>query len=543
MSPEPRPRPADDGLRRSAAAFNHAIDDRLDRLAQRVRPIARVGRVEAAADDGLPTIDATDQDLPRVTEQAIGALVEGNRPPALFVFGGAPTRVERDERGTPVLRPLTEDRLRHHAARWAHWTRPGARGQILAALPPMHVVRDLLAHPDLPLPPLVRIVEAPVFDRCGTLCRMPGYAGEISGLYVAPAPGWGLPEVPDAPTNAEVAAARVLLRDDLLGDFPFVGDAEAAHAIALLLLPFARDLITGPTPMHLIEKPAPGTGGGLLVDALLWSAIGRSVPVMTEGRDEDEWRKRLTAKLVASPTVILIDNLRRRLDSPALSGALTATVWEDRILSVSSTMRVPVRCVWIATGNNPALSNEITRRTIRIRLDAGVDRPWLREGFRHPDLRDWMTVERTALVRAALILVQSWLVAGRPMGNRTMGQYESWARVMGGILEHVGIPGFLGNLTDFYAESDAESSMWTAFVLAWADKYSDRAAGVADLFALLSDDVTLDLGDKGERSQRTRLGKLIGSMRDRVFAGYRIVQAEPVRGAQRWRLKSQDGER
>ena len=36
---------------------------------------------------------------------------------------------------------------------------------------------------------------------------------------------------------------------------------------------------------------------------------------MTEGRDEDEWRKRLTAKLRNSPQFLLIDNLHRRLDS------------------------------------------------------------------------------------------------------------------------------------------------------------------------------------------------------------------------------------
>ena len=91
------------------------------------------------------------------------------------------------------------------------------------------------------------------------------------------------------------------LLDDLLGDFPFIGEAERAHALALLLLSFVRPMISGPTPLHLIEKPAPGTGATLMVDAISIVATGTSASVMVEGRDEDEWRKRLTAKLREIP--------------------------------------------------------------------------------------------------------------------------------------------------------------------------------------------------------------------------------------------------
>jgi hypothetical protein len=62
------------------------------------------------------------------------------------------------------------------------------------------------------------------------------------------------------PTAGEIAAARGLIVDDLLGEFPFTSPAERAHAVALLLLGFLRAMIDGPTPLHLIEKPAPGTG-------------------------------------------------------------------------------------------------------------------------------------------------------------------------------------------------------------------------------------------------------------------------------------------
>jgi len=55
---------------------------------------------------------------------------------------------------------------------------------------------------------------------------------------------------PDEPTAEDITAARALLIDDLLVDFPFVDDSDRAHAIAAIILPFIRRMIDGPTPMH-----------------------------------------------------------------------------------------------------------------------------------------------------------------------------------------------------------------------------------------------------------------------------------------------------
>lgn len=129
---------------------------------------------------------------------------------------------------------------------------------------------------------------------------------------------------------------------------------------------------------------------------------------MTEVRDDDEWRKRVTAKLRQIPSLVLIDNLRAKLDSSAVAAALTAPFWEDRILGGSEMARFPIRCLWIATGNNPEFSNEMARRLVRIRLDPHEERPWQRTGFRHPDLMTWVRANRSRLVAACLTLCQAW---------------------------------------------------------------------------------------------------------------------------------------
>ena len=346
--------------------------------------------------------------------------------------------------------------------------------------------------------------------------------------------------MPQGKSRTLAARTRQFLQIDLLGDFPFVDNSDKAHAIALLLQPFVRSLIEGPTPLHLIEKPTPGTGATLLAEMLLYPTTGHSTAAMSEGRDEDEWRKRITAKLLAGPSVVLIDNLKRRLDSAALSAAITTSLWEDRLLGRSEMVRVPVHCAWAATGNNPTLSNEMVRRTIRIRLDAKVDQPWLREGFRHPNLRQWASHNRPGLICASLVLIQAWISAGRPapLEAPTLGQFEAWSEVMGGILQYAGIHGFLSNMPEFYETSDAEGAALRRFVELWWETHADSEVAVANLWNMASTaEIEISLGDGNERSQKTRLGILVAGLRDRQFRGLRVVAGPRKQGARTWKLE------
>jgi hypothetical protein len=449
------------------------------------------------------------------------------------------SRLQHDEGGEAVIRPVTPYGLRYILARVADWYRLD-HGEQRAALPPMYVVNDMLAEPEPPLPMLTRITRTPTFAVDGSLCNTPGYHA-ANRVYYAPTPGFQTPLVSECPSKAEVAHAVALIAGELLGDFPFTGPAEAAHAIALFLLPFVRDLIDGPTPLFLIEKPAPGTGGTLLADVLALVAYGVPPASLSEGRDEEEWRKRITAKLLSSPTMTLIDNVRRPLDSSALASAITSLYWEDRILGRSEMARVPVRCAWVATGNNPTLSAEMIRRTVPIRLDAKTDRPWLRTKFRHPDLLGWVRERRGDLVWAALTLAQAWITEGRPAGDKTLGMFDSWAKVTGGILGVAGMKGFLMNLEEMYELADTDSAAIRGFLATWWDRHLDADVTVAELFDLATAaDVSLDIEAKSEQGRKVRLGLLLKSIHERRYEVdgkiLRVVRGGTKRRATLWKI-------
>jgi hypothetical protein len=489
----------------------------------------------------MPTIYASCQDLAQVTDECWAALQAANNPPRYFRHGGLPSRIETDDQGAPIVREMTAERLRHEMSRVAAWKKrsqnqDGSWSES-PARPPVDVMKDLLATPNVPLPVLTRIVEVPVFAADGTLQTTPGYH-KAARTYYAPAEGLTVPPVQVRPSEKDREKAVGLI-GEVLQDFPFVSEADRANAIALMLLPFVRDMVHGPTPNHLIEAPTPGSGKGLLSETLIHPAVGTNWGCVTQPRGDDELRKQLTAQFREGRSVVLLDNVND-LSSGVLAAALTATTWDDRLLGKTEMLSLSVRCVWATTANNPTMSTEIARRCVRIRLDPKVDRPWQRgaEQFTHPDLRAWVACHRGELVWSALTLAQSWIAAGQPEAKvRPLGSYEQWTAVVGGILAHAGIDGFLANLNEFYEAADLEGQVWRQFVAAWWEKHKDGEVGTNDLFPLAQETELFDLGKGGERSQKISFGKQLMRQRDRVIGDYRVMPGGKIHKAQMWSLQ------
>jgi hypothetical protein len=58
-----------------------------------------------------------------------------------------------------------------------------------------------------------------------------------------------------------------------------------------------------------------------------------------------------------------------------------------------------------------------------------------------------VTDHRGDLIAALLVLARYWFLNGRPKPKkvRSLGSFETWCNVVGGILELAGVEGFLGN--------------------------------------------------------------------------------------------------
>jgi hypothetical protein len=323
---------------------------------------------------------------------------------------------------------------------------------------------------------------------------------------------------------------------DLLVNFPFVEEADRTHAVAMMLLPYVRELIEGPTPIHLFEAPVAGTGKGRLIEILLMPFLGQEPSTTSEVGNDDEWRKTLTALLAKVPDVVWLDNINGVLDSGALSNMLTASRLNERILGTSTTIDVPIRCVWAMTANNMTMTKEVARRSIRVRIDAKMENPHLRHSFKHHPIKSWVNRHQNELIAACLTIIRYGLQHGS-QPTTTLGSYEQWAAVMGTIFNGCGIAGFLGNLQKLYDQADAEGVAWRGLVQNWWTTYGDTPIGASQLFGLISDDTDLPIRGKDETARKMSFGKLLKKKRDNVIAGYQIVKADDVNNTAQWKLK------
>jgi hypothetical protein len=301
-------------------------------------------------------------------------------------------------------------------------------------------------------------------------------------------------------------------------------------------------MIGGPVPLFAFDAPAAGTGKGLLSGTATVIATGQVPPLMTETRDEDELRKRITAILSTGPSVAVFDNVLRKLNSGTLAGLLTSVIWRDRLLGKTQTLELPNRTVWVVTGNNLQMSDEIARRTVWIRQDSKRDQPWTREGFRHADLPGWVTRHRHELVWAFLVLIQNWIARGmQPSNNKPLGSFEAWSSVIGGILEAAGIQGFLANRDELYERLDQDSQTWRSFFRGWCEMHGNGAVKTSEVLALALEYLPslFERTRDTDRAHRTALGKALSARRDRRFGDYFLRPAGEdghAKGAL-WRLE------
>ena len=176
------------------------------------------------------------------------------------------------------------------------------------------------------------------------------------------------------------------------------------------------------------------------------------------------------------------------------------------------------------------MSGEITRRTIRSRLDCKVEHPEDRHDFKHPELKEWVRRNRPSLIHAILVLIRYWQIQGCPAPDVTLGSFEAWSRVVGGILKAAEIPGFLGDRAKLREETDAENGIFRAFVNGWFEKFQRQTVRTSDLFLIAEEIDGFPLGIGSEQSRKTALGKRLREMRNRIFDGHRVTFAGTGRG-------------
>ena len=376
---------------------------------------------------------------------------------------------------------------------------------------------------DLPddLPPIDAVITHPFLNGQGDrLVTEDGYHPE-ERLYLQN-------RIPFKPVPIGDAIEHL---DDLFHDFPFANQtADRTNLYATIVTRVCRrsyDI----SPMFLFDKPKSGTGATLLANLVAVLTTGKKSERVTYCNGEMlEFEKRVAATCRAASGVVLLDNLSGVMASTMLAELLTADdSFTARDLGTSRNLTFnPRNFIVVGTANNVTMTADLANRTLPVRLNAGVERPDQRTGFRHPDVKEYLVANLPRLRNSALSLVHHWLEQGKPPASELpqgLRRYPAWQRQTAAILEAAGLPDFAGNTVEFEdrAITDAEAAQ-RPFVQWWWDTHQSNPVLAKDLALVALGDPNDDdsegmLKVKGsnDKQRRANLTKLIKTWLDQTY--------------------------
>jgi hypothetical protein len=489
-----------------------------------------------AASSPWPQIYIKNGELPRVVNEAEDALLLLGRE--IYQRGGLVVRPvltklkaadDRDMQGWRLI-PVTQPYLVETLTCAARFLKHDARSKAWVAVnAPDRVAQTYLARQGTwKLPILSGIVHTPFLRADGSLCEQPGY-DPASGLLFKP-DRESFPPVPREPSKNDALAALATL-DHLLATFPFVGEADRTVALSAILTALDRRAMAT-APLHAFTSPTAGTGKSLLVDMVAMLATGQLMPVISQGKTEEELEKRLGAALLAGDVVISLDNCEHRLESTFLCQALTQEKLNIRMLGLSRNVETPVNATIFATGNNLTIAGDLVRRSLMCSLDAKCERPELRTF--NVDAIKTVRGNRGRLVTAALTVLRAWQVAREreALSLPPLGSFEQWSRRIREPLVWLGRADPCGTIDRVRENDPTREALWTV-VVQWEEHLGhEQKYAVQDVIRLAAPEadfqtalVAVASNQKGLLVSNDRLGRWLKKVQGKVV---NVVQGASV---------------
>jgi hypothetical protein len=382
----------------------------------------------------LPRIIVRAGDLPRIVDEAEMALAGSPLP--IYQRGGdivRPIRIDNDLNpdesirrppGALIITTAHPAWLKESMIRTAQWLSYSERDKVyIVRDPSIEVVSTLMARKEWRFPILKSVSAAPTLAFDGRIIEREGY-DPLSGLLLDFG-GVKFDRIPENPTKHDAREALNFLLKPLRL-MPWASQADRSVAASALLTVMVRATINA-APLHMFDSPVPGSGKSMLADCIGILKTGGKPPSVSQGSNEEEDEKRLSAVLAKADPVILLDNCSKPLNGDFLCSVLTQPVVSARILGLSEMRNLPTTSFIIATGNNMITSGDTFRRVVLCTLDPKCERPEERK-FDFNPVEEYR-VQRANLVVAALTILRAYRVAGSPLaGSLTpMGSFEDWS--------------------------------------------------------------------------------------------------------------------
>ena len=190
-------------------------------------------------------------------------------------------------------------------------------------------------------------------------CRVVNSYDATSGILST-----GIP-AEDVPLDEAIA-----LLNNLLSDFNFQGAGDKSRALAALLTPalVSGKVLDARAPIMMLQADKSQSGKGFFTKLLgaVYNELPSTVAQRTGGVGSID--ENFDAALTLGRPVIVIDNLRGKLNSPQMEAFMTADIYSARIPYSEPATIDPRRYFIMATSNNFDLTPDMANRSCFIRI-------------------------------------------------------------------------------------------------------------------------------------------------------------------------------
>jgi hypothetical protein len=482
-----------------------------------------------------PQIEVTTEER-KVASQAIDVL---SRRQDFYQRGGILVQIVTGQemidgvatrKSVSKIQQMPMSQVRSRLADSICWLKPNRHGELYICHPPEWLARDIVDRGEwFGVRHLLALTECPIMRPDGSILEKAGYDLASCIEY---RPNADYPAIGD-PTRDDAQAAISALKE-IVCDFPLKGPAHAAAWLASLLTPLARNAFPGPAPLCLLDANVRGSGKSLLADVISQIVVGRQMARMSQSKDEEEDRKRITAIAIQGDPLVLIDNLTRTFGNGAIDAALTSCEWQERILGSNNRPVLPLRACWYATGNNISVKGDTGRRCLHIRLESTLENPEDRSGFLHPNLLQWVHENRPYFVICALRILRAYHLAGRPsVGLDSWGSFQGWSDLVRSSIVWAGCEDPCETRVEFRELADTDAAHLPALLQGIRELASQSGQMIdVGLKGITARSITLAL-EKNEGNEALReslsvlvprltsasLGAKLRSVRGRIIGG------------------------
>lgn len=352
----------------------------------------------------------------------------------LFFKGGTVSEVTTDIKGNPIIERVRPERVVTLLEKGARLKKRSvsSKGDIKTKICrcSMQDAKVFVAADDFlrQLPKIQNVVNCPVLvrSRGGNLKVVSGYDKEHQIL----ASKSHVEEVP--------VKDAVILIEEAVQDYRFAEKGDKSRAIAGFITPalVMGGLLGGRAPMDLGEADKSQSGKGYRAKcvAALYKNIISTVTEKSGG--VGSLRESFDSVLYRGATFISLDNIKGKVDVPALESFLTEDIYNARPPHMESVEIDPSRVYVMMTSNKANLTEDLANRACCVRILKQLD------GYKfktYPEgaILDHIRANQPLYLGAVFSVIQEWDRLGCQQTSEAGHSFRKWAQVLDWIVQNI----------------------------------------------------------------------------------------------------------